>query len=271
MVWIMSSTINKRESTALMKSLSAGVVPRIGLEHIAVGRKKEIETLLQDLENIKSGGASFRFVVGRYGSGKSFLLQMIRNYAMDRNFVVADADLSPDRRLVGTGGQGLATYRELMQHLSTRTRPDGGAMEAILQKWISNVQTLAIKETGLRPGDPAFTKYVEDKIFEVIDDMKIMAHGFDFGTVLSQYWRGHSLAQDEMKQAAIRWMRGEYSTKSEAKSILHVGEIIDDDNWYEYVKLLAVFVTRIDHSGLILFIDEGVNLYKIPKVCREKN
>jgi hypothetical protein len=269
---IMNGNINKRESTALVNSLTAGVVPRIGLEHIAVGRKKEIETLLQDLENIKDGGAGFRFIVGRYGSGKSFMLQMIRNYAMDRNFVVADADLSPDRRLVGTNGQGLATYRELTQHFSTRTRPDGGAIETILQKWISNIQTMTIKETGLRPGDPALISSVENKIFEVIDEMKIMTHGFDFACVLSCYWRGQSLAQDEMKQAAIRWIRGEYRIKSEAKATLHVGEIISDDNWYDYVKLLASFVTRIGYSGLIVFIDEGVNLYKIPnKPSREKN
>ena len=268
----MNSNINKRESTALVNSLSAGVVPRIGLEHIAVGRKKEIETLLQDLENIKDGGASFRFIVGSYGSGKSFILQIIRNYAMDRNFVVADVDLSPDRRLTGTSGQGLASYRELMQRLSTRTRPDGGGLETILQKWIAQVQAATIKETGLRVGDPALPAAVENKIIEVIDQMKLMAHGFDFASVIAQYWRGHVTGDDVLKEAAIRWVRGEYRLKSEAKAALHVNDVIGDDNWYEYVKLLASFVTQVGYSGLLLFIDEGVNLYKIPnKLARERN
>lgn len=264
--------IPKRVTTALINSLTAGVVPRIGLEHIAVGRKPEIEAILRDLDNVAEGGAAFKLVTGRYGSGKSFLLQMIRNYAMDRNFVVADGDLSPERRLVGTKGQGLATYRELMMNLSTRTRPDGGALETILQRWIASIQQQAMTELGMGPNDAALIMEVEQRIAAVANEMRSMVHGFDFAKVLSSYWTGYKRLDDELKQASLRWLRGEFATKTEAKQALGVGVIIDDDKWYDYMKLWSEFVARIGYQGLLLFIDEGVNLYKITNsISRHSN
>lgn len=264
--------IPKRVTTALINSLTAGVVPRIGLEHIAVGRKPEIEAILRDLDNVAEGGAAFKLVTGRYGTGKSFLLQMIRNYAMDRNFVVADGDLSPERRLVGTKGQGLATYRELMMNLSTRTRPDGGALETILQRWIASIQQQAMTELGMGPNDAALIMEVEQRIAAVANEMRSMVHGFDFAKVLSSYWTGYKRLDDELKQASLRWLRGEFATKTEAKQALGVGVIIDDDNWYDYMKLWSEFVARIGYQGLLLFIDEGVNLYKITNsISRQSN
>lgn len=264
--------IPKRLTTALVNSLTAGVVPRIGLEQIAVGRKPEVDAILRDLDNIAEGGAAFKLITGRYGSGKSFLLQMIRNYAMDREFVVADADLSPERRLVGTKGQGLATYRELMTRLSTRTRPDGGALEPILQKWIAALQQQTMQNQGLRPDDPALPSEVEKQIYAVTNEMQNLVHGFDFAKVLASYWNGYKLGDDDRKQAALRWLRGEYATKTEAKKELAVGVIIDDDNWYDYFKLWSEFTARIGYKGLLLFIDEAVNLYKIiNSISRQSN
>ncbi|RXZ81704.1 biotin carboxylase [Paenibacillaceae bacterium] len=264
--------IPKRVTTALVNSLTAGVVPRIGLEYIAVGRKYEIEALLREMDNIAEGGAGFKLITGRYGSGKSFLLQVIRNYAMDREFVVADADLSPERRLVGTKGQGLATYRALMSNLSTKTRPDGGALEVILQKWIAGIQQAAMKELVLRPGDPALDLSVEQRIFSVTNELENMVNGFDFAAVLASYWNSYKAGDDDRKQASLRWFRGEFATKTEARKTLNVGVIIDDDNWYDYMKLWSEFVAKIGYKGLLLFIDEGVNLYKISNsVSRQSN
>ncbi|MFB5268223.1 ATP-binding protein [Paenibacillus enshidis] len=264
--------IPKRVTTAIINSLTAGVVPRIGLEYVAVGRKQEIEAILRDMDSIAEGGAAFRLITGRYGSGKSFLLQTIRNYAMDREFVVADADLSPERRLVGSKGQGIATYRELISRLSTKTRPDGGALEIMIQKWVSSIQQAIMTEEGLLPDDPAVTIGVEQRIYHTITQMHALIHGFDFGKVLATYWSGYKLGDDEKRQAALRWLRGEYSTRTEARKELGVTVIIDDDSWYDYVKLWAEFSTRIGYKGLLLMIDEGVNLYKITNaVSRQGN
>ena len=264
--------IPKRMTTALVNSLTAGVVPRIGLEHIAVGRRQEIEAILRDMDNIAEGGAAFKLITGKFGSGKSFLLQMIRNYAMDRDFVVADADLSPERRLVGTKGQGLATYRELMSHLSTRTRPDGGALEIILQKWIITLQQTVMQEKAYGPDHPQLGEEVEKQIYAVASEMRGLVHGFDFAKVLAAYWNGHKLADDELKQDSLRWLRGEFATRTEARKALGVGVIIDDDNWYDYMKLWAEFTAAIGYKGLLLFIDEGVNLYKITNsISRQSN
>lgn len=268
----MPDLINRRESAALINSLTAGVVPRIGLRHIAVGREKEVKTFLQDIATVEDGGGAFRFVCGPYGSGKSFLLQMIRNNAMDRDFVVMDADLSPERHLTGGKGRGLATYRELMQHLSTRQRPEGGALEVILQKWINTLQQAVARESGLTAGDPRLVEAVSLRISEVLSELSEMAYGFAFAAVLNTYWRGMKTNNTELKQSAMRWLRAEYATKTEARRELPVDRIIEDDNWYDFLKLFAVFVARAGYKGLLVFMDEGVNLFKIShKQSRESN
>lgn len=264
--------VPKRIAQTILNSLKGGVVPRIGLPYIAVGRKNEIEALLHDVDIIAEGGASFRFIVGRYGSGKSFLLQTIRNYVMDRGFIVADADLSPERRLQGTRGQGLATYRELIGNLSTKTKPEGGALSLVLDRWISGVQAEAVQETGLQPGDPALTKAVDQKIYAVTSAVSELVHGFEFARLLSLYYHAYVEGEDETKAKVVRWFRGEYALKREAREELGVNILITDDNWYEYLKLFAVFFRLAGYAGMMLFIDELVNLYKIPNaITRQYN
>ena len=264
--------VPKRISQTVLNSLKGGVVPRIGLPYITVGRKSEIEALLHDVEIISEGGASFRFIVGKYGSGKSFLLQTIRNYVMDKGFIVADADLSPERRLQGTRGQGLATYRELIGNLSTKTKPEGGALTLVLDRWISNVQSEAVQENGLNPGDPALTLEVDRKIYAVTSSVSELVHGFEFARLLSAYYHAYVSGDDETKAKVVRWFRGEYNLKKEAKEELGVNIIITDDDWYDYLKLFATFFRLAGYSGLMIMVDELVNIYKIPNtITRQYN
>ena len=264
--------IPKRTAHTLINSLKGGVVPRTGLPYIAVGRENEINALLHDVDIISDGGASFRFISGKYGSGKSFLIQTIRNYVMDKNFVTVDADLSPERRLQGGKGQGLATYKELVKNMSTKTKPDGGALSLILDRWINSVQNETAEETGLDSDDPMFEKSVESKIRDVIGTLSDMVHGFDFSKLLILYYRSYCEDDDELKSKVIKWFRGEYTTKTEAKQDLGVNIIITDDDWYEYIKIFAMFLKKAGYSGMMIFIDELVNIYKIPNaVTRQYN
>ncbi|MGN9010809.1 ATP-binding protein [Lactobacillus amylovorus] len=261
----------KRIAQTVLNSLKGGVVPRIGLPYITVGRKAEIEALLHDVDVIQEGGASFRFIVGRYGSGKSFLLQTIRNYVMDKNFVVVDGDLSPERRLQGSKGQGLATYRELIQNLSTKTRPEGGALTLILDRWINSVQTQVVSE-GIASDDPKFEAAVDQKIYGVISSLNELVHGFDFAKLLNMYYHAYMSGDDETKAKVVKWFRGEYSHKTEAKKDLGVDIIISDSDWYEYLKLFATFFRQAGYAGLMIMIDELVNIYKIPNaISRQYN
>ena len=263
--------VPKRIAQTLINSLKGGVVPRIGLPYITVGRKNEIQALLHDVDIISDGGASFRFIVGRYGSGKSFLLQTIRNHVMDRGFIVADADLSPERRLQGTKGQGLATYRELIGNLSTKTKPEGGALSLILDRWINSVQSNAVAESGLTPGDDNLTKIVDKKIYEVTSSLSEMVHGFEFARLISAYYHAYVNGDDETKMKIIRWFRGEYSTKRESKEELGVNIIISDDDWYDYLKLFATFFRLAGYVGMMIMIDELVNIYKISNSITRQN
>lgn len=263
--------VPRRIAAVILNSLKGGVVPRIGLPYITVGREVEIQALLHDLDLIADGGASFRFLVGRYGSGKSFLIQTIRTHSMGENFVVADADLSPERRLQGGQGQGLSTYRELIRNLSTKTRPEGGALALVLDRWVINIQRKAAEECGSSSGtvyDQAFHSVLE----AFLEPLCELVHGYVFSAVLKIYAFAFAEEDTEAKACVVKWLRGEYRTKTEARRELGVNACISDDSWYDYLKLLAEFLTGAGYKGLVVMIDELVNLYKIPNsVTRQNN
>lgn len=247
--------VPKRVAAVILNSLKGGVVPRIGLPYITVGREVEIRALLTDLSLIADGGASFRFLVGRYGAGKSFLLQTIRTHAMGEGFVVADADLSPERRLQGGQGQGLATYRELIRNISTKTRPEGGALNLILDRWVAS-----------------YADVDESVVNAQLAPLEEMVHGFDFTRMLHRYRAAVSEGDEEAMSRVTKWIRGEYRTKSEACAELGSSTIISDDDWYDYVKLIARFLVCSGYKGMLVLIDELVNLYKIPNaITRQYN
>jgi len=268
----MEKIIPKRLANTIMNSLKGGVVPRVGLEHIAVGRTDEINALLHDIDIISDGSAAFRFIVGKYGSGKSFLLQIIRNYAMDRGFVLVDADLSPERRLHGTNNQGLATYKELIQNMSVKTKPDGGALSLILEKWISAILSEVCIEKGLTPDDDNFSKEIKIKIHKVVADIEGMVNGFDFAEAILQYWEAYNNGDDYKKSLVLKWFRGEYSTRMEARRELGINLIVTDGNWYDFIKLFAFFLVKAGYKGMLVLIDELVNIFKIPhSITRQYN
>lgn len=265
--------IPRRVLGSLLTSLSAGVVPRSGAAYIAIGRNDEVSALAGDLDRVAEGGGAMRFFVGRYGSGKSFLIQLTRSAAMDRGFVCADCDLSPERRLCGSGGAGLATYRELVRNLSCKAAPDGGALPVIMAKWLSALSTDAA-QSGYTPGADTFEKAVTSKIYAACRSLESGVGGFDFAFVISEYYKAYSSDNEDRMSVCLRWLRGEYSNKTEAKEAFGVRTIsvIGDDNWYDHIKLLASFVRLAGYKGLAVFIDEGVNLYKIVnRVSREQN
>lgn len=265
--------IPKRVLSGLLASISAGVVPRMGAPYIAIGRNEEIEALLSDLEAVNDGGGSMRFIIGKYGSGKSFLIQLLRGYSLERGFITADADLSPERRICGAKGTGIATYRELIKNLASKSSPDGGALAQIIAKWLSELQSKTAAE-GFEPGSDEFIKSLNAKIYSVSRELESQIGGFDFATVLTTYYKAYIDGNEELKSACMRWLRGEYLTKTEARNALgkSLGGIIDDDNWYEYIKLYAVFFRKIGYRGFVVFIDECVNLYKISnRISRENN
>ncbi|MCL2080434.1 MAG: ATP-binding protein [Oscillospiraceae bacterium] len=265
----MNSNVPARIAGILINALGGGVVPRVGLEYITVGRAPEIAAILHDVDMVESGGASFRFVVGKYGSGKSFLLQTIRNHATARGFAVADADLSPERRFAGTKGQGLATYKELMQNLSTKSKPDGGALPLVLEKWISGIQA-AVKEQTDLDGE-AFDRQVEKRIYAVASSLEGMVNGFEFAKAIAQYWAAYKNDDLTMKSNVLRWFRGEYASRRDAKTDLGINFTVNDETWYDFLKIMAMFLVGAGYKGLLILIDELVNIFKIPNSITRAN
>ena len=261
----------KRITSTIINALKGGVVPRVGLEYITVGREREISALLHDIDIIADGGAAFRFIVGKYGSGKCFLLQTIRNYAAERGFVVVDADLSPERRFTGSKGQGLATYKELVKNMSTKTKPDGGALPLILERWISGIRTSVAVEENLSPEDPAFDRSVEKRIHTVTASLEGMVNGFEFARAVLLYYHAYLTSDDQIKSNVIRWFRGEYPTRTEARQDLNINFIVTDENWYDVLKLLSAFIVHAGYKGLLVIVDELVNIFKIPQSAVRQN
>lgn len=247
------STIRPKDRDAVIQSLRAGVVPRSGQHLVQVGRVREIETLVTDIERIADGGSGFRVVIGEYGAGKTFFLNLVRAVAMEKKLVVASADLNPDRRLHASGGQARSLYAELMRNLSTRTKPDGGALAGIVEKFIATAKTEA-KAEG---------QTTEAVIRKKLDHLTELVNGYDFADVIAAYCRGFEEGNEQLKADAVRWLRGEFSTKTDARQALGVRAIVDDAAVYDQLKLMARFVRLAGFSGLLVSLDELVNLYKL--------
>ena len=265
--------VPRRILNTLITSLSAGVVPRIGAPYIAIGREEELSSLLDNLDDVADGGAACRFLIGRYGSGKSFLIQLIRGRALERGFICADADLSPERRLSGGNGAGLATYKELMINMASKAAPDGGALSTILSRHYAKLQ-FELADEGILPDSPLFESALKRKVILMLEELEGDVGGFDFARVLGEYYTAMMNDNSERKSACLRWLRGEFANKTEAANALgfRVSTIIDDDNWYGYIKLFASLSVKLGYLGFIVFIDECVNLYKIPnRISREAN
>ena len=265
--------IPKRILNTLLSSLSAGVVPRIGAPYIAIGREDEIGSLLSDLDAVADGSASCRFLIGRYGSGKSFLIQLVRGRALERGFLCVDADLSPERRLTGGNGAGLATYRELISNMSSKACPDGGALPSVLSRYLTMLRTELYAE-GVEEGSQRFNLAIKSRISTLLSKLEGDVGGFDFARVLGEYFIATLEDNADRKNACLRWLRGEFSNKTEANNALgfKVSVIIDDENWYNFLKLFASLAVRLGYLGLVVFVDECVNLFKIPnRIAREAN
>lgn len=248
-----SNSIRPKDRDAILLSLRSGVVPRVGQHLIQVGRTREIETLLSDILRLGDGGSAFRLVIGEYGAGKSFFLNLVTSIAFEKKIVVASADLNPDRRLHGSGGQARSLYAELMRRLSTRAKPEGGALPGIIEKFIATSNSEArVSETS-----------VEEIIYKKLEHLTELVNGYDFAKVIYAYCRGVEEENEQLKADAVRWLRGEYSTKTEARAALGVRGIVDDASVYDQLKLMAQFVQEAGYSGMVIALDEMVNLYKI--------
>ena len=249
----MNAPIRPRDRDAVIQSLRAGVVPRSGQHLIQVGRAREIETLVADIARIADGGSAFRVVIGEYGAGKTFFLNLVRAVALEKKLVVATADLNPDRRLHASGGQARSLYAELMRNLSTRTKPDGGALAGIVEKFIATTKTEA-KASG---------QSTEALLRQKLDQLTELVNGYDFADVIGAYCRGYEEGNEKLKSDAIRWLRGEFATKTDARQALGVRSIVDDSEVYDQLKLMARFVRLAGFAGLLVGLDELVNLYKL--------
>lgn len=249
----MTRRITTRERHAILSSLGAGVVPSVGLHHIQVGRKDEVGALVEDLKRIEAGGSTVRFVVGRYGSGKSFFLNLIRTVALERRFVCLHADITTHRRFHGTRGQARSLFSELARNTTTRSRPEGGALPNLIGKWVADVRHDVVTAGGTDAD-------VEAALVERSRGLEELVAGYDFAAVLGQYFRGHLEADEGRQSSALRWLRAEYGTKTEARQDLGVRSIIDDADFYDYLKLMARFVRIAGYSGLLVCFDELIVL-----------
>lgn len=253
--------IRPRDRDAVLQSLKAGVVPRRGLQHIQVGRVEEVTAMVRDIERITDGGSAVRFVIGEYGAGKTFFLQLVRSVALEKGLVTMHADLTPDRRLHATGGQARMLYAELARNMATRTKPEGGALQNIVERFVGSARQEAVQREV----------ETDSIIKEKLTSLSEMVGGYDFATVIGAYWRGYNEGDEALKFSAIRWLRGEYTTKTDARRDLEVRTYIEDASVYEHLKLMARFVKLAGYGGLLVALDELVNLYKLSNAQARKS
>jgi KaiC/GvpD/RAD55 family RecA-like ATPase len=249
----MPTSIPTKERDSAIQALRAGVVPRLGIRHVQVGRAREVAETVKDMARIADGGSAVRFVIGEYGSGKTFFLTLARNIAAEKKLVVMHADLSPERRLHATGGQARTLCAELVLSMSTRTKPDGGALASVLERFLGDVRKQA----------EAAGRNADDVIRERLETVREGVAGFDFAEVVVRYWQGFEEGDEALKNAALRWLRAEYTLKTEAREALRVRSIVDDAGVYDHLKAISRLVRLAGYDGTLIVIDEMVNLHKL--------
>ena len=258
----MSRPIKAKERETIIQSLKSGVVPRAGLQHIQVGRSEELKSFIKDVDTIADGGTSFRFVIGEYGSGKTFFLSLVRSIALEKGLVTMHADLSPTKRLHGSDGQPRMLLAEMINNLSTRTKPDGNALQNILERFISTA-----KEESNATGKNAY-----DIIAEKLSELSDYTGGYSFITVIKKYLEGYESGNQDLMNNSLKWLKAGYTTKTDTLKELGLREFISDASFYNTLKLYSVLVRKAGYKGLLLCLDEMVNLYKIPNsVSRKAN
>ena len=266
--------IKPKEATEIINSLLSGTVPRIGIQHIAVGRDEEIQAIIRTLDDVRNGHNAMKFWIGEFGSGKSFMLHLMKVVALKQKFVVSQVDFSPEIRLYATDGKSLALYKNLMDNISIQTKPDGGALPTLIEKWLDQVISKTAEEQGVSMEEiqnPLYNSLVEQKLLKVINGIT-ETDSFDFGYVIKRYYDGYVTNNDDLKKNALRWLKGEYLNKTAARIDLGVRGIVNDQNWYNMIKNLCRLFVSIGYSGFLLNLDEAINLYKIPNtMVREKN
>ena len=270
----MIENIKPKEATSIINSLIGGVVPKSGIQHITVGRSEEINAFLNALDDVKNGNSIVKFWIGDFGVGKSFMLHLLNTVALKQKFVVANADFTPENRLYSNDNKAVALYTALIDNLAIQTRPDGGALPTLLEKWIEQVILKTAEENDIPLTVVRSEKYLNLIQFEIMKTIKNLTDvgGFDFGTVVMKYYEGYIKDDEQLRRNAVRWLKGEYRTKTEARQDLGVREIINDLNYYDMLKNFCKLFVSIGYSGFMINLDEAVNLYKIStSVVREKN
>lgn len=266
--------IKPKEASAIINSLVSGVVPKIGVQHITVGRSEEINAFVSSLEDVKNGQSLVKFWIGDFGSGKSFMLHLLNTVAMKQKFVVANADFTPDNRLYANDGKGIALYSAIMDNVAIQTKPEGGALPTLMEKWIEQVTSNTAEENNIPVTEIRNNKYQElisANIMKTINEITEVG-GFDFGTVVIKYYEGYINGDDQQCRNALKWLKGEYKTKIEARQDLGVREIVNDQNYYDMLKNFCKLFVSIGYSGFMINMDEAINLYKIAtSTMREKN
>lgn len=270
----MISNLKPKEATAIINSLLGGVVPKIGVQHITVGRSAEVEAFLSALEDVKNGHSIVKFWIGEFGSGKSFMLHLLNTVALKQKFVVTNADFTPDNRLYSNDGKGVALYSAIMDNVAIQTKPEGGALPTLLEKWIEQIMVQTAQANGILLAeirDEQYIGLVQDNIMKTVNEITEVG-GFDFGFVIMKYYEGFVRQDEALRRNALKWLKGEYRTKTEAKADLGVRDVINDLNYYDMLKNFCKLFVSIGYSGFMINLDEAINLYKIStSVMREKN
>ncbi|SFJ76856.1 ATP-binding protein [Myroides guanonis] len=270
----MVTSIKPKEATAIVNSLIGGVVPKIGVQHIAVGRNEEINAFVSSLEDVKNGHSIVKFWIGDFGSGKSFMLHLLNTVALKQKFVIANGDFTPENRLYSNDGKSVLLYSAIMNNLAIQTKPEGGALPILLQKWIEGVMSKTAKANGIALTEITQEQYlplVQENIMETINELSDVG-AYDFGTVIMKYYEGFINSDENLKKFALKWLKGEYKTKTEARAELGIREIINDHNYYDMLKNFCKLFVSMGYSGFMINLDEAINLYKIQNSgTREKN
>jgi hypothetical protein len=266
--------LRPKESASIINALQGGVVPHIGIQHMLVGRAKETDAIIGSLENVARGNSEVKFWIGDFGSGKSFMLQLIETLAVRTNFVVSTVDFTPVNRLYASDGKARALYSEIITKIITQTDQDGNALTTILDQWIEALMGAVVSESHVDFDSLTSNDSRHLVISKIIDTTKQFGSpgGFEFGQAIAKYFEGYATGNGALQESALRWLKGQYTAKTDSLRDLGIRDIITDSNYYDMLKNFAELFVAAGYQGFVINLDEAINLYKLAQSqTREKN
>lgn len=242
----------------IIDSLRNGTVPAEGTENIAVGIDEELTEIQDQIERTREDKSAFKFIIGDYGSGKTFFSTSVREMAYDKKFVVSSVVISQETPL----HKFEELYRKIMEGMRTSENKKIPAFNFILEEWLLNIEDKVIEIEGLDPYEDS-KKFQIEMNKRINEELMIVGSiAASFANAIRAFYKAKYEGDTVLAQGAVAWLKGD-NVRAELKSKLGVIGTITRENSFEFFRALLQMIKTAGYEGLMIILDEVETVQKL--------